>query len=279
MHETRWHSHGSRQKATRVPKWDLTRWVPTIVFTLIERMSHLEPSDPRRKVDAAVIEPPHTRRRRAAIFQMYAILACIVFLALAVAARIVPYFRIDLAVTRGIQLYHGPIFDRLMYAVSWLGFAPQGEIIGATFILALFFGGLRWEAVAASFAALGIGVGLLVKEMVQRPRPAGDLINVLAPLRSPSFPSGHVLTATLFSGFLAFLVYTLVKPGKTRIVLLVWATVFPILMGLSRIYEGQHWLSDVMGAYLLGIFWLSLTVRFYRWGKPRFFVDQPMAPP
>lgn len=235
-------------------------------------------TDPRRKVDAAVIEKPHTRRHRAATFQMYALLAFIVFVALAVAARFVPYFRIDLAVTRAIQLFHGSIFDRLMYAVSWVGFAPQGEIIGAVSILALFFGGLRWEAVAASFAAFGIGFGLFVKQLVQRPRPAVDLIHVFAPLNSPSFPSGHVLTATVFCGFFAFLVYTLVKPGVTRIVLVVGALVFAILMGLSRIYQGQHWFSDVMGAYLLGIFWLGLTVKFYRWGKPRFFVDQPMAP-
>jgi undecaprenyl-diphosphatase len=209
---------------------------------------------------------------------VYALLAFIVFVALAVAARIVPYFRIDLTITRAIQLFHGPVFDRLMYAVSWVGFAPQGEIIGAVSILALFFGGLRWEAVAASFAAFGVGLGLLVKQMVHRPRPTKDLINVFAPLSSPSFPSGHVLTATVFCGFFAFLVYTLVKPGVTRIVLLVGAIVFAILMGLSRIYQGQHWFSDVMGAYLLGTFWLGLTIKFYRWGKPRFFVDQPMAP-
>ena len=50
------------------------------------------------------------------------------------------------------------------------------------------------------------------------------------------------------------------------------------LMGVSRIYQGQHWFSDVMGAYLLGSVWLALTIKFYRWGKPRFFVHQPVAP-
>jgi membrane-associated phospholipid phosphatase len=50
------------------------------------------------------------------------------------------------------------------------------------------------------------------------------------------------------------------------------------MMGLSRIYQGQHWFSDVMGAYLLGSLWLALTIRLYRWGKPRYFVDQPVAP-
>jgi membrane-associated phospholipid phosphatase len=51
-----------------------------------------------------------------------------------------------------------------------------------------------------------------------------------------------------------------------------------LLMGLSRIYQGQHWFSDVAGAYLLATLWLALVVRVYRWGKTRFFVHQPVAP-
>jgi undecaprenyl-diphosphatase len=49
-------------------------------------------------------------------------------------------------------------------------------------------------------------------------------------------------------------------------------------MGMSRIYLGHHWFSDVMGAYLLGSLWLALTIRFYRWGKTRYFIRQPVAP-
>ena len=49
------------------------------------------------------------------------------------------------------------------------------------------------------------------------------------------------------------------------------------LIGLSRIYEGQHWASDVLAAYLLGSVWLSLSILIYRWGKPRYFVNQPVA--
>jgi membrane-associated phospholipid phosphatase len=50
-----------------------------------------------------------------------------------------------------------------------------------------------------------------------------------------------------------------------------------LLIGPSRIYVGQHWASDVLGAYLLGTVWLSLSIRIYRWGKPRYFVNQPVA--
>ncbi len=50
------------------------------------------------------------------------------------------------------------------------------------------------------------------------------------------------------------------------------------LIGLSRIYVGDHWASDVTGAYLLGSLWLALSIAIYSWGKTRFFVRQPLAP-
>jgi len=114
--------------------------------------------------------------------------------------------------------------------------------------------------------------------VVYRPRPSPDLVHVLNQLPSSGFPSGHVLAATTFCGFLAFLGYSLLKPGALRKALLVGFGLFILLMGLSRIYEGHHWFSDVMGAYLFGSLWLALTIKIYRWGKPRFFVHQPVAP-
>jgi undecaprenyl-diphosphatase len=50
------------------------------------------------------------------------------------------------------------------------------------------------------------------------------------------------------------------------------------LVGLSRIYLGEHWASDVLGAYLLGSLSLAATVALYRWGKTRFFVRRPFDP-
>ena len=70
----------------------------------------------------------------------------------------------------------------------------------------------------------------------------------------------------------------LAPPSWERTTLLVAFALLILFMGLSRIYQGQHWFSDVAGAYLLGSLWLALTIRLYRWGKPRFFAHQPVAP-
>lgn len=235
-------------------------------------------SAPLGKLGAAVIAPRPTRRYRAAVFQVYVLGASAVFIALAVVSHTVAYFPIDLTITHAVQSYHGGAFDGLMYGLSWLGFMPQVYMLGAATVGALFMGGLRWEAVVAVFAACGVGIGTLVKLVVYRPRPSADLVHVLRNLPSSGFPSGHVLEFTTFCGFLAFLVYTLLKPSWARTTLLIAFALLILLMGLSRIYQGQHWFSDVMGAYLLGSLWLALTIKLYRWGKPRFFTHQPVAP-
>ncbi len=80
-----------------------------------------------------------------------------------------------------------------------------------------------------------------------------------------------------FFGFLLFLTYTLLKPSWGRALLLIIFGIMIAFIGISRIYEGQHWATDVIASYLLGSVWLTATVWIYRWGKPRYFVTQPVA--
>jgi len=236
-------------------------------------------SDPRKKLDAKVIAQPRARRYRAMAFQLYLLIAALVFVVLAVVAHFVAYFPIDLRITLAVQAYHGPAFATLMSAISWIGFIPQVIVIDALVILVIFFAGLRWEAISLAFAAISSAVGTLIKLAVLRPRPSADIVHVMSQLHSASFPSGHVLSITAFGGFLVFLCFTLLKPSVGRSVVLGFLLLLIVLMGPSRIYLGQHWFSDVMGAYLFGTLWLALTIRFYRWGKVRYFVDQPVAKP
>lgn len=240
--------------------------------------ARLAEDDPRVKLDRAAIAPPRTRRVRAAAFQSYVIVAASAFITLAVIAHTVPYFPIDLTITRALQAYHGHLFARGMFWVSWIGFMPQVIFVVLGVAGALFAAGLRWEGTATLFAACGALLGSIVKIVVYRPRPSANLIHVFQQLPSSGFPSGHVLEFTTFGGFLIFLAFTLLKPSAFRTGLLTALGLLIGLMGLSRIYQGQHWFSDVMGAYLFGSLWLMLTIRLYRWGKTRFFPHQPVAP-
>ena len=165
-----------------------------------------------------------------------------------------------------------------MIAVSWPGFWPQSAIITGSIILLILCFGLQWEALVALMAALfSTGLNLLVKDLIQRPRPAATLVHVLATLTDTSFPSGHVMYYTGFFGFIVFLAFSLLKPSLKRSLLLAFFGLLVLLVGFSRIYTGEHWASDVLGAYLLGSLTLVGIIQLYRWGKARFFVHQPVA--
>ncbi len=232
----------------------------------------------QRVIQAGAIVGRPWRRYRARIFQGYLLAAIIVFAILAVLAHTVAYFAFDLVISRGVQTVNVAWFDALMRLVSWFGFAPQVNLVALMILVFLYVTGLKWEAVTAFIAAAGISIiGFAIKVLVDRPRPSADLIHVMAQLKDFSFPSGHVLFYTAFFGFLLFLTFTLLRPPVLRAMLLFLFGALVGLIGISRIYEGEHWASDVLAAYLLASVWLALMVRLYQWGKTRFFVNQPVA--
>jgi undecaprenyl-diphosphatase len=204
-----------------------------------------------------------------------ALLAIIAFIALAFMAHSIRYFDFDLSAARALQGIHENAFAVLMRIVGLPGYPPQvyAEIVLLLVILLVFK--LKWEALMTVFATVGIGVvGLIVKILVDRPRPTSDLINVVTALDNgkQSFPAGHVESYVAILGFIWYLAYTLMPKNSLRrlVELLVFGAMIA-LIGVSRVYVGEHWLTDVIGGYLLGGLWLWLTIKLYEWGKPRFF--------
>ena len=203
------------------------------------------------------------------------LLAVIAMAALAFAAHTVHYFDIDLAATRAVQGIHSDAFDLVMRLVAAPGYPPQVYGLVALMLVILWAFKLRWEAVSEVFAVIGIGVvGLIVKILVDRPRPTEDLVKVMTTLDGgkQSFPAGHVESYVAILGFLWYLSYTLLpKSSISRLIEMLVYGLMIVLIGVSRVYVGEHWLSDVAGGYLLGGIWLWLTIKFYEWGKTRFF--------
>lgn len=219
------------------------------------------------------------RERRTYLFEMGLLAVVGAFTTLTILVKTTPSFPIDVQITRTLQSLSSPIFSAFMELISWPGFSPQCYLISALIVIALYLFGFHWEAVAGLFATLLPPIAnVLVKETIQRPRPTVDLVQVLHILDSYSFPSGHVMFYVGFFGFLWFLAYTLLKRSPLRTSLLIVLGIFIALVGASRIYLGQHWATDVLGAYLLGSLALVANIWFYRWGKKRFFVRQPVAP-
>jgi undecaprenyl-diphosphatase len=182
-----------------------------------------------------------------------------------------PYFELDVPLTRAVQLIQIPWILNLLSAMTWVGMPPQSNVIFGLVILGLFLVGLRLEALGTLLAALGsFGLWYHLAPLINRPRPTPDLVHVDQQLPFGGFPSGHVVNLTSIFGFLFYLVLVHAPPGWGRRLLLALLALPVLTIGLARIHAGAHWPSDVLGGYLLGTLWLSVTIGLYRWAKQRF---------
>jgi undecaprenyl-diphosphatase len=177
---------------------------------------------------------------------------------------------IDVAITLQVQAQRHASLAKAMDIVSWPGFPPQSRIIPPLAMATMFVMNLRTEAFFQLLAWGTGGVSTIVKGFVRRPRPLPEQVRVvLAPLGGSSFPSGHVLTYVGTYGFMAFLVYSVIRPPHVRWPLSLGLLAMVGLVGPSRIYQGHHWPTDVASSYLLGTAYLIGLMALYRRVKGR----------
>lgn len=95
----------------------------------------------------------------------------------------------------------------------------------------------------------------LLKRIVERPRPEGfRIVDELG----FSFPSGHSMVSMAFYGFFIYLIYKKVKNKYIKWISISLITILILLIGISRIYLGVHYASDVIAGFLLSIAYLGL---------------------
>lgn len=182
------------------------------------------------------------------------------------------------AITEDV-IHHDPLTQFDMTLLTWLRAraTPTGYAVFNTIsllgspatlgVLALGVGALmvarrRW-IVLAGWAAAFVGGDILnaaLKVAIHRPRPpyAADFL----PGSSWSFPSGHAMSSLIGYGMLAYILLVVVRiPGRGAQIAVVLGTVLLIAgIGLSRLYLGVHYFSDVLGGYAAGVLWLSACI-------------------
>ena len=165
--------------------------------------------------------------------------------------------KFDLYFTNTIQ--HWPAWlQPLMQFASVVGHP------GVTVTLAAGIVGVGWMQnnlrllLAGGAALVVIGVGTLLKLVLHRARPLTDYVFHMR-FDTFSFPSGHTTGATVCYGLLAFLAWQLL-PQSWAVVSTVLLVLLIILVGISRIYLGAHYPSDVIGGWLLGLVGLIIII-------------------
>jgi undecaprenyl-diphosphatase len=169
-------------------------------------------------------------------------------------SEILLYFRVDGHPDTPI----GPAWlQGAMRDVTALGSASVLTLITAAAAIYLF---LIKRPATALFVIASIASGQmlssLLKAGVDRPRP--ELVSHLAQETSLSFPSGHAMISALVFLTLGALVSRVVHGRTTKIYVLSLAVFITLLVGVSRIYLGVHWPSDVLAGWCAGFAWAML---------------------
>lgn len=176
-----------------------------------------------------------------------------------------PIVAVDTRLDNLLFAFREPTMVKLFLWVSQLG---RGTIVVAVAltvcgILALW---RRQRYILPFLVTLGgsTATALLGKVAFQRPRPAG-----VAVYRewSYSFPSGHAVIATALYGFVVYLLWRRTAQWGQRLNIFFAGFVLMLALGFSRLYLGVHFLSDVLGGYLLGLLWLIIGVSFAEWRR------------
>ena len=219
----------------------------------------------QKEVAAARVPWYRTIKRGQVLLGLYTVQLAL-FALLAWWVHFHPVLAIDVAITREFQENNSPWLQFTMIAVSYIGATPilsVGLILVAAIILWVVH--LRLEAlILVGLNASSALLNGLIKLIVARPRPTANLVEVITKAAGQSFPSGHVMAYMAFWGFLFSLAIILFKGNRWwRLALLIIPALFVVLVGPSRIYLGDHWASDVLGAYLVGGVWLGLWLWLY----------------
>lgn len=139
-------------------------------------------------------------------------------------------------------------------AMSWVTLLGARYVIGPLLVALAAWALLTRRcrvilAVLVVAFVLNPAIEFVLKAAIDRPRP--DLLRLVAG-RGPSFPSGHVVAAVGFYGMLPVLVSRMTDRLALRAGAFLAATAVILAVGFSRMFLGVHWLTDVVGGYLLG---------------------------
>lgn len=140
-------------------------------------------------------------------------------------------------------------------------------LIGTYLVVTL---GIAWAWRSwAPLVLVGVAVGtstlatVFGKQLFGRARPPIDL--AVPPLETTaSFPSGHTLNGTVIAGILCYLMLHWFRRASARAAWIVGFSLYALSMGMSRVYLGHHWLTDVLVGWTLGLAWVLVVIGIHR---------------
>ena len=173
----------------------------------------------------------------------------------------------DEALLVAVQSWESPLLTTVFGTLTYLGWYPVAAAVSLAAVVALLWRRRVAEALLLSVAVSSALLTHLLKVLIGRPRPDFAIVEPVP--HSMGFPSGHAAFAILLGGMLIYLAWRHVEDRRLRWGLGVALGALVLGVGVSRVYLGVHWPSDVAGGYLYGASVLVLLVSLKSWLERR----------
>ena len=162
-----------------------------------------------------------------------------------------------------IRYFANPALDQIMIRITDMGFGTgYFVIVSVAFLLIAYL--KYWRKLGALTICLAGGgvLNFLLKNFFQRTRP--DVFRVVQET-SYSFPSGHALITMCFYGMIAYFIIGMINSWRGRLTVMTLTVILILAIGMSRIYLGVHYPTDVLAGYAVGSMWLAFCISFLMW--------------
>jgi membrane-associated phospholipid phosphatase len=169
-------------------------------------------------------------------------------------------FAYDSLVTNFVYSFRSPEMTKLALFITDLG--SGSFLLSASALFVSFFIYKKKRRYALTFSlmiAIGAILNRVLKNIIERPRP--DLFPLVHENQF-SFPSGHAMNSFVFYSTITYFVYRITKSIKLTVISGIISGILILLIGLSRIYLGAHYPSDVLGGFIAGLCWLTTVIVF-----------------
>jgi undecaprenyl-diphosphatase len=229
---------------------------------------------PKPAPPGTVPRPPLGTATLTIVVGLAVLIAVLVILGfVAEAIRQQEVFLLDTTATPFLHGIQSPFMDGLMNTLTTIG---SSFVLVPLFVVAVILLTRRRRFGAATFLGVATVGGVIIeytmKLVFARPRPQLAWAHVQPDY---SFPSGHTMNSAVFYVALALIIWSIFG-RRIGVASMTVAVILTIGVGISRIYLGYHYLSDVVGGFAAGLAWLFIVLVAFE-AIPRTWAKRPWA--
>jgi len=169
----------------------------------------------------------------------------------------------DESISDAIVAYRSPFLTDYFTFVTEVGDAIGYAVVFVlcTLIFYLVFKNWKYVVQIATVMILALSSNLILKQVISRARPTAEH---LVEVKTLSYPSGHAMMSMAFYGFLIYLIHQFrFSKGLTWLLTVLFAVLI-LSIGVSRIYLGVHYPSDIAGGFIAGLVWVVFCAMMFQ---------------